>query len=210
MKFERPLQEKELNKLNRRLDQLNIKRRNKVRFLVIWTLLALIVGTIAYFNIDPQVVIVLYLTVAAYIGVGVWVVIEQQVDGNREKKSIAFLKSKNLVTVVQVRSDTFYVLDEEDDEGIYYLFQLENDKVFSFGGQDFCEDDNFPSDKFEIVEGRGIKNEILILETFVQGKKIQPKQIIRGKEKWDILGSSHYPDPDKLTIADGRIEDYVK
>jgi hypothetical protein len=63
---------------------------------------------------------------------------------------------------------------------------------------------------FEIIEGRGIKNEILILETCTKGEKIKPTKIISGKEEWDLLASAHYPDPGKLTVADGRIEDYIK
>jgi|ERR1700754_901722 len=210
MKFERPLQEKELNILNLQLDPQGNTRRNQIRFLVIWTFLALIIGTIAYFNIDPQNVIILLLTLASYFGIGIWIVAEQRIKAMRRRNSIAYLKNKNLVTAVEVNSDSFYLLEEEEDEGVFYLFQLENNKVFSFGGQDFYEDDNFPSDKFEIVEGRGIKNEILILETFVYGKKIKPRKIISGKEKWDLLSGSQYPDPEKLTVVDGRIEDYIK
>jgi hypothetical protein len=40
-------------------------------------------------------------------------------------------------TVLQVHSDKYYVLGEQDDEGVFYLFQLADNKVVSFGGQDF-------------------------------------------------------------------------
>lgn len=210
MKFERPLQEKELNILDLELDRTTVALRRQLRFSSIWASIALIIGTIAYFKIDPRSTIVLFLTVAAYVGVGVWVFLEQRLKQNRRQKSIAYLKNKNQVTVVQVHSDTYYLLEEQEDEGVFYLFQLANNKVFSFGGQDFYEDDKFPSNNFEIVEGRGIKNEILILETYINGEKIKPTKVISGKEKWDLLGSTHYPNPEKLTVADGRIEDYIK
>ena len=171
---------------------------------------ALIVGTIAYYNIDPKSVFILFLTIAAYIGIGFWIVIENRIKEHRRRNSIVFLKKKNLVTAVEVNSSTFYLLEEDDDEGLFYLFQLENDKVFSFGGQDFYESDRFPNNKFEIVEGRGVKNEILILETFLYGDKIKPQKVISGKEKWNLLNSNYYPDPSKLTVTNGRIEDFIK
>ena len=210
MKFERSLQEKELNLIDFQLNQLNKTAKNQIRYFAILTLIILGAMLIAYFYISPRNINVLFLISAIYLGIIVWVIAERRTKLSRRRKSIAYLKARNLLTVVEVNSDSFYLLDEEDDEGVYYLYQLQNNKVFSFGGQDFYESDVFPSNKFEIVEGRGIKNEILILETFVHGEKIKPKRTISGKDKWDLLTSSHYPDPAKLTVADGRIEDFIK
>jgi uncharacterized membrane protein len=210
LKFERPLKDKEIKILNHRLAQFDKRFKGQIKFLIIWTLLALIVGTIAFFKMDTKEdVIILIVTVAIYIGIGVWVVAEQCFKQNNERKSIEYLKSKNLVTAIEVNSDKFYELKEEEDEGAYYLFQLDNNKVFSFGGQDFYPNKKFPNNKFEIVEGRGIKNELLLLETFCYGKKIKPTRIIEGKEKWNLFNNPNYPDPEKLTVANGKIEDYV-
>ena len=152
----------------------------------------------------------LIVTVTIYVGIGAWVFGKEYLLQRKEKKSIAFLKNKNLVTAIEVSSDLYYELKEEEDEGVYYLFQLPNNKVFSFGGQDFYPSKKFPSDKFEVVEGRGLNNEILLLETFSYGKKIKPTRIIAGQEKWNLLNSPNYPDPEKLTVVDGRIEDYLQ
>lgn len=210
MKFERPLESKELDLLEGMLDPTRIKRWRLIKFLSVWTSLALVVGTIAYFKIEPDSKIVLYLTVASYIGVGVWIFVEQRVQLRRKEKSIAFLKSKNLVTVVRVRSDTYCLLDEQEDEGVFYLFQLPDNQVFSFGGQDFYENDEFPSNSFDIVEGRGINGELLILETYVYGQKIAPAKVIGGAAKRALLARPDYPDPYRMTIAEGRIEDIVE
>jgi hypothetical protein len=210
MKFERPLQDRELKLLDIELGRTNIRLSRQIKFLSVWTSLALIIGTIAYFKIDPNDTIVLVFTVASYLGIGFWIVVEQRVKQNRKRKSIAFLKSKNLVTVVQVHSERYFLLKEQDDEGVFYLFQLADNKVVSFGGQGFYENEKFPNNNFEIIEGRGIKNEVLILETYIYGEKIKPARIISGKEKWDLIGSAHYPDPSKLTVADGRIEDFIR
>lgn len=177
----------------------------------IWTLLALVVGTFAFSKMDTsQEVLLLFATTVIYISIGVCVVGKEYLKQQKVRKSITFLKSKNKITVVEVSSGKYYELKEEQDEGVYYLFQLDNNKVFSFGGQDFYPNKRFPSDKFEIIEGRGLYNEILLLETYCYGKKIHPTRIITGQEKWNMLNSPNYPDPGLLTVAEGRIEDYLQ
>ena len=209
MKYQRLLQEKELAILNEQLDQLGIRFQKQVRFLIIWALLALAVGTFAYFKMDPKDHFLLAGTVVIYIGIGVWILVEDHLKRGKQRKSIAYLKEKNIVTVVEVKSNKYYELKEEDDEGDFYLFQLDDNHVFSFGGQSFYSDEQFPSDHFEIVEGHGLNNEILILEAFNYGKRLQPLQVISGQEKWDMLGSAKYPDPEKLTVVEGQLEQYL-
>lgn len=211
MKFERPLQDKEVRILNKQLNQLDKNFRRQIRFLIIWTLLALLIGTYAYFKLDTRdEIILLIATVAVYIGIGVWGVCKEYIKQNQKRKNIAYLKDKNLVTVIEVRSDKYYFLKEQEDEGVHYLFQLANNNVLSFGGQDFYPNKKFPSDNFEIVEGRGINNDVVLLETFSYGKKIKPTRVITGQEKWNLLNSPNYPDPYKLTVTDGKVEDFLQ
>lgn len=101
------------------------------------------------------------------------------------------------------------MLDESDDEGVYYLFQLSDNTVFSFGGQDFYPSEDFPSDNFEIVEGRGVKGEILLLELYNYGSKIEPAKTFKANENRGLLEKLAYPDPEKLTVISGTIEDVI-
>ena len=210
IKRERPLQDRELKDLNRQIKQLDRNVKRNTRVLLIWILLAVVIGILAGFIIDAKDVKTLFEVVTLYIGIGVFFFVKFDIGQHEARKSIAFLKRKNLVTSVTVNSNKFYELKEEDDEGVYYLFQLDGNKVFSFGGQDFYPTKKFPSDRFEIVEGRGIDDKILLLEIYNSGKKIKPTRVITGKEKWDLIGHPNYPDPDKLTVMDGRIEDIVE
>jgi hypothetical protein len=211
LKLQRPLQEKELQILDKQLKQLEKNYKRQTRFLLIWSLLCIAVGSFAFFSMERiDEVLLLFASVAACIGIAVWVTGKEYVQQRRKRKSIVFLKNKNLVTVVEVRSDKYYELKEQEDEGVHYLFQLDDNKVFSFGGQDFYRSRRFPSNSFEIVEGRGINNEIVMLETFSYGKSIKPARVIAGQEKWDLLNRADYPDPYELTIVEGRIEDYVE
>ncbi len=211
MKFERPLQEKEISVLHEQLRAIDKGVGRQVRFLFVWTVLALIAGVYAYSKMRSEGDrILLFTTIAVYIGIGAWVVAEMRYKDRRKKESIAYLINKNLVTVAEVRSGKYIELEEEDDEGVYYLYQLDNDTVFSFGGQDhFYPDDKFPSDHFEIVEGRGMKNEVILFELYNYGRKTLPAAVIKGKEKWKMLERPAYPDPHSLTIAKGRLEDFI-
>jgi hypothetical protein len=47
----------------------------------------------------------------------------------------------------------------------------------------------------------------VFLDTYNYGNKIPPKRVISGQQKWDLLASGKYPDPEKFTIMDGQIED---
>lgn len=70
------------------------------------------------------------------------------------------------MTSIQVKTTEYYELAEEEDEGVYYLFQIHPDKILSFGGQDFYPTKKFPNSDFEIVEGRCTDGEIILLETY--------------------------------------------
>ena len=63
----------------------------------------------------------------------------------------------------------FIELSEVEDEG-GYLFQISDNKILSFGGQDFYPTKNFPSDNFEIAICNGEKGEVVLLETYNYGK----------------------------------------
>lgn len=209
MKRQRPLQVKEIKILNKRLSYLDKRLKRMVRFLVIWTLLALAAGIFAYSRIErTHNTSAVVVTAVVYVGIGIWVFVGEYFGQRRQRKSIRFLKRKNLVTSVEVNSDRYYELVEEDDEGVYYLFQLPDDKIFSFGGQDFYANKKFPSNRFEIVEGRGFNNEIILLEIFAYGNKIQPIQTITGQQKWNMMNNPNYPPPHELTVVEGKIEDY--
>lgn len=210
MQFQRPLQKKELGIINSRLRQFAVVRKRQNRFLVIWVLIALIVGSFAFFRMTPQGdIFILVVTVLIYIGIGFWIVYEQRKKEKGEEGSLHYLKDKNLVTSTVVKSVQYYQLTETYDEGDYYLFQLEHNKVLFFGGQDFYPTETFPSGDFEIVEGFGIKNELLLLEIYNNGIRTAPLLEITGQQKWDLLENSNWPDLKKITIVGGQIQDYI-
>jgi hypothetical protein len=206
---ERPLSDKEIKALKQDLKRLDKRKSFQIKFLVGWTLLAIVVGTYFYFRLDTTTELYLLIgTIVIYILIGVWSFMETYLKQNKERNNIDFVFATNKVKSIKVVATDYIELSEVEDEGLYYLFQISDNKILSFGGQDFYPTKNFPSDNFEIAICNGQKGEVVLLETYNYGMKIQPKKKITGQQKWDLIGSENYPDPDNFVIIDGQLENF--
>lgn len=205
MKTERPLSDKEFRALDKILKQLDKNRKFQVKFFIGWTILAVIVGALIY-DKDTTLYEVIGLVVV-YTLIGVWSFLEIYLKENKQRQNIDFVKSNNKVTSIKVVSTDYIELSEVEDEGVYYFFQLADDKILSFGGPDFYPTKTFPNDNFEIAVCYGEKDEIVLLEVYNYGNKLLPKSKITGDKKWDMLSNTKYLDPDKFTIVEGRLAD---
>ena len=208
---QRPLSIKEVKLLNWDLKRILKRKSHQLRLLVGWILIVIVVGTFFYFKFNsPEDHNILFGVALVYTLIVFWVFVEESVKLTKKQKSINFALSENVTNYIRVTTNSYIQLTEEEDEGVHYLFQLDNNRILSIGGQDFYPNSKFPNTDFEIVQCLGVKNETILLETYNYGKKLKPKIKISGKEKWDLLGSPNYPDPEKFTIISGRIEDYKK
>jgi hypothetical protein len=208
VKIEKQLTEKENKILDKELKRLDNRIKVEVKILIGWTVVALVVGIFVYFRLETVTELYLLIgTEAIYILIGVWIFLESYIKNNRRRKNIEFVKAKNKMTLIKVTSKDYIELSEEDDEGVFYLFQLPGNRILSFGGQEFYPTRRFPSDEFEIVICYGMNGEIVLMEKYNYGKKVKPKLKVKGKKKWDLIASPKYPDPDNFTIINGRLED---
>lgn len=207
MQTERPLSDKEIKILRQDLKRLDKRKSFQIKFLVGWTMLAIIVGTFVYFRLETTTELYLLIgTVMIYILIGVWSFMETYLKQKKRRKNIDFVFETNKVKTIKVVTIDYIELSEVEDEGVNYLFQISENKILSLGGQDFYPTKNFPSDNFEIAVCNDEKGEVVLLETYNYGKKIQPKRKITGQQKWDLIGSVNFPDPDKFAIIDGQLE----
>lgn len=208
---ERPLSDKEVKLFNKDLKNILKSRSRQLRFLMGWILLCLIIGTCFYFKLkSTQEHYLLFGCAFIYILISVWVFVEQNIQLNKKQKSINFALSKNVTNYIRVTANSYIQLAEEEDEGVHYLFQFDNNRILSMGGQDFYPNSKFPNTDFEIVQCLGIRNETILLEVYNYGKKLKPTIKINGKEKWALMASANYPDPEKFTIIPGNLNDYKK
>jgi len=204
---ERPLSDREIKILKQNLKRLDKRKSFQIKFLACWTLLAIIVGTYFYFRLDTTSELYLLTgTVVVYKLIGVWSFMETYLKQKKGRKNIDYMFSTNKVKSIKVVATDYIELSEVEDEGVYYLFQISDNKILSFGGQDFYPTKNFPSDNFEIAICNGQKGELVLLETYNYGKKIEPKKKITGQQKLDLIGSENYPNPDNFVIIEGQLE----
>jgi hypothetical protein len=207
MQTERPLSDKEIKILRQDLKRLDKQKSLQIKFLVGWTMLAIIVGTYVYFRLDTTTELYLLIgTVLIYVLIGVWSFLKTYIKQNKKRNNIDFVFATNKVKSIKVTATDYIELSEVEDEGVNYLFQISDNKILSFGGQDFYPTMNFPSDNFEIAICNDQKDKVVLLEKYNYGKKIQPKRKITGQQKWELIGSANYPDPDKFAIIDGQLE----
>ena len=206
MKSQRPLNEQDLKVLNAALAPIQKRQRYQTRVLIVWSALAVVVSAIVYPRMDtPSDRWLLFGTALVYILIGVWSFLETSSQNRRQRIGIDFVKAQNSVTSIRVRSTEYIELPETEDEGVFYLFQLEDRKVLSFGGQEFYPSKSFPSDDFEIVLAKGPRSEWVLGETYNFGKKIKPLRKITGADKSRLMSSPGYPDPEGFSIVDGTL-----
>ena len=204
---ERPLIDKEISILRRELKQLEKRNSYQKRFLLGWTIVALIVVTIVFSRLDSKSeYYLLFGTVIIYILIGVWVYTENIIKIKKQKNGIDFVLTENKAKSIKVVSAKYIELSEVEDEGVFYLFQIDDNKILSFGGQDYYPTKKLPTDNFEIVMCHGKSGELVLLEKHLSGNVIQPIQKITGQRKLELLSSPMYPNPDNFTIIQGQIE----
>lgn len=149
---ERQLSDKEIKSLKQNLKRLDKRKSFQIKFLVGWTLIAIVVGTYFYFRLDTTTELYLLIgTLVIYILIGVWSFLETYLKQKKVRENIDFVFATNKVNSIKVFATDYIELSEVEDEGVYYLFQISDNKILSFGGQDFYPTKNFPSDNFEIA-----------------------------------------------------------
>lgn len=198
MKIKRQLNRKELRSLDREIGFSKKRYRRDLWFLGIPTLLFLVaIPVILFTDTKEPKWIFLLLAAALYFAVGPGVSGKSFIRERRRLKEYDLLRVRNEVTVFEVRSSRYYFFDEEEDEGVFYLFEVAPDELLFFGGQDYYPTRQFPSNEFEIVLGYSGGGELLLMEIYSTGEKITPLKKISGAEKQQLLSHLFGLNPDR-------------
>jgi len=207
LKKHRPLTSRETSFLDKELEQGKKRLKFQHKFLLGYSLLAVLIGSFVFFKLDSRTELYLLIgTEIVYILIGVLSFIENYFKIKKQLKSIDFAKISNDITSIRVSSDRYIELSEVEDQGVHYLFQLANSQILLFGGQDFYPSKKFPSDDFEIAICYGENEEIVFQKKYTFGKKLKPVSKITGKKKWDLLARANFPDSDKFTFIEGNLD----
>ena len=200
--FVRPLTEVERRIVNSSLRQK--QRRLKSFWKGVLTAGLLIFGV---FAIVPMIVSRgrAYIPVVAWFGIvtliSVWVYFSEKPKEESAVRTYAEALSKNEAHVTRIQSDEMVELEEEEDEGACYAFQLENNKIVFVSGQDYYASARFPNTDFSLIEIYGDGS--VPVEGFIEkdGKKLKPQRKISAKVKSKLRIPFH------LEVIDGSLVD---
>lgn len=108
---------------------------------------------------------------------------------------------KNEVLAYDIRSTAFAELEEIEDEGACYAFQIEDDRMVFLSGQQFYPEAKFPSHDFSIVHVLDEHDNAVAEHIEKRGPQVEASEFVPAfvKARLEI--------PDDLDVVDGRIED---
>lgn len=91
-------------------------------------------------------------------------------------------------------------LEEQEDEGACYAFQIAGNRIVFISGQDFYASARFPNNDFSLIHI--YREDGALLEGFIEkrGTKLNPSRKIPSemKEKMEV--------PDHLKVIDGTLD----
>jgi hypothetical protein len=202
--FRRPLTEREQRLIRAKVRSLTARgRRASTVYLPIagGLLFVLWLWTILASDAPWLVVTVFWLAVGA--AITLWVrrdmrTFTGQLQGMRSGLGSAL--RRNAADVYDVRAQAFAELEEFDDEGACYAFQLDDSRIVFIIGQEFYESARFPSLDFSLVYVLDEAGQTVDMLIDKRGLKAAPARRIPAavKEKYDL--------PQHLEVRTGRID----
>ena len=137
-------------------------------------------------------------------GIALWAHREMRRHGGHLEGMARGLESalrRNAADVYTVRARSFAELEEIEDEGACYAFELDDNRLAFITGQEFYESAKFPSLDFSLVYVLDEAGQTVDMLIEKRGAKASPARKIPAamKRKLDV--------PDHLEVRIGRIDD---
>ena len=134
----------------------------------------------------PRTVIVMFWGLVTAI-LTVWIAFGFSRDARRQGATLRAALGLGRARVTRVASTRVVELDEIEDEGACYAFQVEPDRLVFVTGQQFYPDDTFPNSDFSIVDvllpGGGVADQLFQKH----GRRLEPERRIVAAVKEVLL-----------------------
>lgn len=212
---ERDLDARTLESLEAERAELETRLRRFRRLAFGSVALVLVVGiplAIRQWGGDPTLGILAFATVGVYAGIVLWVYVTET-PAQRERLAgltAALEGGVGRSRVTRCTSRRVVAVEELDDEGPGYFFEVGPEEVYYLGGQHFELDLPFPNDDFEIVEGYDGEGRPVSFEVRCHGRALRPERTISLEVKLEILAADGYPeDGDLLPCGLDDVEDWL-
>ena len=152
---------------------------------------------------DPwYIVTVVWVGIGGAIFLSIYLAEKPKEKARVERYASALRRNQALETRIQ--SDEMVKLEEEEDEGACYAFQLSGKRIVFISGQDFYPSARFPNSDFSLVHIYD-ENHVLV-EMFIEkhGRKLRPRRKISAEQKSKMKVPYH------LQVIDGELDDLEK
>ena len=201
----RPLTEPEKRVIRAKIHRLTARRHRAstvylpitaglVFVLWLWTILAS--------DVSWPIITAFWLAVGA--GIALWVRRDMRTHAGHLDDMARGLESalrRDAVHVHDVQAKSFAELEEIEDEGACYAFELEGERLVFIAGQEFYEGARFPSLDFSLVYVLDEQGEEVDMFVDKRGAKVAPARTIPADIKRGLDVPSH------LEVRIGRIAD---
>lgn len=187
--FERPLNSYEISELQKKRDHFLQHAKWTVRKsfkCAAWAsgVSALLSAPALLANTPPWLNIMVFFAGA----LGIWLAMEIMQLKERQRSHCASKKLEqglrcSRVQVQCITSTRLIEIEEIEDEGACWYFEVSQDHLLELVGQDFYETDDFPSTCFEIIEVLNEDNDCIDWRLNPLGKKLKPTLLITAKDK---------------------------
>lgn len=195
-----------------RRDLLRRKRRFD-RFVVISVVVVLAAGiplALGQGRQDPGLGILAFATVAAYVIIVLVVYLREGAGFRQRLATLDGMAGGGRVRVTRCRAERVVAMEEIEDEGPEYFFEVEPSRVYYVGGQQYDLGTGFPNSDFEIVEGHDAAGRPVFFEVRCHGAPLRPVRTIPAAVKLDMLAGERYPgDGDLLECALDDVETHI-
>ena len=109
-------------------------------------------------------------------------------------------RRRDLAEVFEVRSSAFAELEEFEDEGACYVFQIDDDRLVFVVGQEFYPQARFPSHDFSLVHILDERSQPVEMVIEKRGPQAAPARVIPAANKLRV------EIPEHLEVIEGRLE----
>jgi len=201
---ERPLTEAERRLIERQIRDLagqSVRRRRSlsvgiIAVVVLWAL------TLAASD-SPWMVVTAFWAVAGAV-ILLWVHRDLRSAGvavDQMRVGLESARRRNTARVFDIRSRAFAELEEVEDEGACYAFEIDGPRLVFIVGQQYYAEAKFPSHDFSLVEVLDESGRAASEHIEKRGPRAEPARVIPAATKLGLRP------PDHLEVLEGSVDD---
>jgi hypothetical protein len=171
--------------------------RTLIACLVVFGPLAAV--TLAVSKVDWRLVVAIWAAVG--LSIYLWVYVQERWRMSRSVQSFVSALGNDTARVTQIQSNAVVEIEEWDDEGAAYAFQLPERKIVFIDGEAFRASSRFPNSDFDVVELLGGSDGVAGIFLKARRETLSPLRKLSLIKQKDLRWPKH------LQVIDGSLDE---